>query len=125
MGPCREPADGDRPAGRRLKCGFTPRSEPKARPGAGRREARKGGSPRYAAMERREARVLDRKRTRRRKAAIQDEALIGAPSPSGYLKGEKKRSRRTPRHKEQGRFRAAVTFQRAQSSNLLVRSIAK
>src|SRR4051812_7535368 len=42
-----------------------------------------------------------RKRTRRRKAAIQNEALTGAPSPSGYPKGEE-RSRRTPRHKEQG-----------------------
>ena len=42
---------------------------------------------RDAVMERREARVLDRKRTRRRKAAIQDEALSGAPSPSVWRRG--------------------------------------
>ena len=48
-----------------------------------------------------------RKEARRRKAAIQDEALSGAPSPSDWTEGEK-RSRRTPRHKQQGHFRAAV-----------------
>src|SRR4029079_10903553 len=62
-----------------------------------------GGEPlKNAAMERRPARVLDRKRARRRKAAIQDVALSGAPSPSAWPRG-KKRSRRTPRHKQQGR----------------------
>src|SRR4029079_13101953 len=52
-----------------------------------------GGEPlKNAAMERRPARVLDRKRARRRKAAIQDEALSGAPSPSAMPGGRREKS---------------------------------
>src|SRR5689334_9540589 len=57
MGPCREPADGDRPAGRRANAASRQGQSQKRGPATGRREARKGGSPRYAAMERRPARA--------------------------------------------------------------------
>ena len=62
-----------------------------------------GGEPlKNAAMERRPARVLDRKRARRRKAASKTKALTGAPSPSAWPKGEIRRTV-PPGRKQQGR----------------------
>ena len=61
-----------------------------------------GGEPlKNAAMERRPARVLDRKRARRRKAVSKTKALTGAPSPSAWPKGEIRRTA-PPGRKQQG-----------------------
>src|SRR5690349_18252544 len=46
MGPCREPADGDRPAGRCANAASRQGQSQKRGPATGRREARKGGSSR-------------------------------------------------------------------------------
>ena len=64
-------------------------------------QAGPSGLVKAAAMERRPARTPLAKECLP-KGSIQHEALTGAPSPSAWPKGEI-RSRRTPRHKEQGR----------------------
>src|SRR5689334_21015334 len=92
MGPCREHADGDRPAGRRANAasrqGQSQKRGPALEGGRPARVARRD-TPRWSAGRREPL----RKEARCRKAAIQDEALVGAPSPSGYPKGEKREDR--------------------------------